>query len=112
LRKILEGLPPEQRPAWVRGDSAFGSEGVMAMLEEKEQAYLFKRRQSAGVKRLIERQWSRHDWQTTGQGFEAVEASLRLSGWSQARRVIYCADKLWPRCWRKAKPTKVRTKGS
>jgi hypothetical protein len=88
LRKILEGLPPEQRPAWVRGDSAFGNEGVMAMLEEMERACLFKLHRSAGVKRLIERQWSRQDWPPTGQGFDAVEASLRLSGWSRARRVV------------------------
>jgi hypothetical protein len=88
LTELLERLPPEQRPALVRGDNAFGNEGVMAALEELEQAYLFKLRQSPGVKRLIERQWSRDDWQATGQGFDAVEASLRLSGWSQARRVI------------------------
>jgi hypothetical protein len=88
LLTILEHLSPEQRPALVRGDSAFGNEGVMAALEDMKQAYLFKLRQSAGVKRLIERQWSRHDWQPTGQGFDAVEASLRLSGWSQARRVV------------------------
>jgi hypothetical protein len=88
LLTILERLPPEQRPALVRGDSAFGNEGVMAALEDLGQAYLFKLRQSAGVKRLIERQWSRYDWQPTGPGCDAVEASLRLSGWSQARRVI------------------------
>jgi hypothetical protein len=33
LREILERLPPEQRPALVRGDSAFGNEGIMAVLE-------------------------------------------------------------------------------
>jgi hypothetical protein len=60
----------------------------LAELEEMKQAYLFKLCQSAGVKRLIERQGSRYDWQPTGPGFEAVEASLRLSGGSQARRVI------------------------
>jgi hypothetical protein len=88
LRKILEGLPPEQRPALARGDRAFGNEGVMAMLEEMERACLFKLRRSAGVKRLIERQGSRQDWQPTGQGLDAEEASLRLSGWSPARRVV------------------------
>jgi hypothetical protein len=88
LTEILERLPPERRPARVRGDSAFGNEGVMAALEDRKQAYLFKLRQSAGVKRLIERQWSREDWQVTGQGWDAVEASLRLSGWSRARRVV------------------------
>jgi hypothetical protein len=88
LRELLERLPAERRPTLVRGDNAFGNEGVMAVLEEMGQAYLFKLRQSAGVKRLIERQWSREDWQATGQGFDAVEASLRLSGWREARRVV------------------------
>jgi hypothetical protein len=34
LREILERLPPEQRPALVRGDSAFGNEGGMAALDK------------------------------------------------------------------------------
>jgi hypothetical protein len=84
----LAGLPPEQRPALVRGDIAFGNEGVMAEMETLGQAYLFKLRQTAGVKRLIERQWSRRDWQAVSQGFDAVEATLQLSGWSRARRVV------------------------
>ena len=88
LRKVLESLPPEKRPRLVRGDNAFGNEPVMADMEALTQDYLFKLRQTAGVKRLIERQWSRQDWQSVGQGFDAVEAMLRLSGWSRARRVV------------------------
>jgi hypothetical protein len=88
LSALLAGLQREQRPALVRGDIAFGTEGVMAAMETLEQCYLFKLRQTAGVKRLIERQWSRGDWQVVGQGFDAVEATLQLSGWSRARRVV------------------------
>ena len=88
LRKLLEDLPPEDRPRLVRGDCAFGNENAIGEMEDLDQAYLFKLRQSAGVKRLIERQWSREDWQNAGQGFEAVEAQLKLSGWSRARRVV------------------------
>jgi hypothetical protein len=88
LCALLAGLPPEQRPALVRGDIAFGNEGVMAAMETLGQAYLFKLRQTTGVKRLIERQWSRRDWQAVSQGFDAVEATLQLSGWSRARRVV------------------------
>ena len=88
LRRLLEALPPEKRPRLVRGDLAFGNEVVMADLESQAQAYLFKLRQSVGVKSLIERQWSRQDWQSVGQGFDAVEASLKLAGWRQARRVV------------------------
>ena len=60
----------------------------MGEMEEIEQPYLFKLRQTAGVKRLIERQWRQGDWQNVGQGFDAVEGELRLSGWSRARRVV------------------------
>lgn len=88
LRLLIERLPPEQRPSLVRGDNAFGNEQVMAEMEEIEQPYLFKLRQTAGVKRLIERQWSRHDWEDVGQGFDATEGELRLAGWSRARRVV------------------------
>ena len=88
LCQLIEGLPPEERPALVRGDSAFGNEGVMAEMERTEQHYLFKLRQTAGVKRLIERQWQQGDWQNVGQGFDAVEGKLRLTGWSSARRVV------------------------
>lgn len=88
LRALLERLPPEKRPRLVRGDCAFGNETVMEEMESLDQAYLFKLRQSAGVKRLIERQWSRDGWGNAGQGLYAVEAELKLSGWSRARRVV------------------------
>jgi hypothetical protein len=88
LRLLLDRLAPEQRPALVRGDTAFGNEGVMAEMEEIDQRYLFKLRQTAGVKRLIERLWRQDDWQSVGQGFDAVDSELRLSGWNRARRVV------------------------
>jgi hypothetical protein len=88
LRLLIERLPAEERPTLVRGDNAFGNEGVMAEMEAIDQRYLFKLRQTAGVKRLIERQWEQSDWQDVGQGFDAVESELRLAGWGRARRVV------------------------
>ena len=88
LKQVLESLPAEHRPRLVRGDNAYGNEPVMVELEAIGQEYLFKLRQSAGVKRLIEKQWSRQDWKRVGQGFDAVEATLKLSGWTCARRVV------------------------
>ena len=88
LLALLEGMPKGHRPILVRGDCAFGSEGEMSALEEMGQSYLFKLRQSAGVKRLVQRQWTRRDWASVGQGWDACEDVLRLTGWSQARRVI------------------------
>lgn len=88
LMRLLKALPPEKRPKLVRGDVAFGNDPVMTELESIDQMYLSKLRQTAGVKRLIESNWSRQDWQDVGQGSEAVEAQLKLSGWFHARRVV------------------------
>lgn len=88
LMRLLLALPPEKRPKLVRGDSAFGNDPVLTELESIGQMYLTKLSQTAGVKRLIESNWSRQDWQDVGQGSEAVEAQLKLSGWSHARRVV------------------------
>ena len=88
LIQLLSALPASQRPRLVRGDNAFGNEPVMAQLEAIDQPYLFKLRQTAGVRRLIERQWSRQDWQDVGEGCQAVETTLTLAGWCCARRVV------------------------
>ncbi|WP_430230534.1 transposase [Nitrosomonas communis] len=88
LRQLIEDLALEKRPALVRGDSAFGNEGVMVGMEQINQRYLFKLRQTAGIKRLIERKWQQNQWQPVGQGFDAVEDQIRLAGWSRARRIV------------------------
>ncbi len=88
LKTLLEGLPANQRPKLVRGDNAFGVEGEMRQLEELGQPYLFKLRQTSGVKHLIKRQWAREDWSDMGQGWSGCADELRLSGWSTKRRVI------------------------
>lgn len=87
LKALLQSLPIDERPKLVRGDSAYGSEGEMLQLEELGQPYLFKLRQTAGVKQLIKRQWRRQDWSDMGQGWSGCEDELRLSGWSTKRRV-------------------------
>ncbi len=88
LLALLEDMPVHSRPRLVRGDSAFGNEGEMSALEALGQPYLFKLRQSAGVKKLVQRQWRQRDWCDIGQGWQACEDVLRLMGWSQQRRVI------------------------
>ena len=88
LVALLEGMPAQSRPRLVGGDCAFGSEGEMSALEAIGQPYLFKLRQSAGVEKLVQRQWARRDWCDVGQGWQACEDVLSLTGWSQQRRVI------------------------
>lgn len=88
LKALIERLPVGQRPRLVRGDCDFGNEGIMGELEALGQPYLFKLRKSAGVKRLVQRHWNRSQWVEVGQGMSVCEDRLRLSGWSQARRVV------------------------
>ena len=88
LVALIEGLAVEWRPQLVRGDIAFGSEGEMAALEALEQAYLFKLRRSPGVVNLRNRQCNLDEWSDVGQGWTGREDTLRLIGWSKARRVI------------------------
>lgn len=91
LTDVLDQLQPTQRPALVRGDCGFGNEPFITELEERSQTYLFKLRQTAGVKKLLSRQFARDDWRAPGpadQGWSAVEDTLKLSGWEKARRVI------------------------
>lgn len=88
LIELITSLDKARRPRLVRGDCAFGNEVVMRELEDIEQPYLFKLKQTSNVKRLIERQWGRRDWVDAGQGWQACDDKLTLTGWTQARRVV------------------------
>jgi hypothetical protein len=91
LSDVLDSLSKEQLPALVRGDCVFGNEPFIVELEKRGQPYLFKLRQTRGVKKLLMRQFARKDWTTPGpsdQGWSAVEDTLRLAGWDKSRRVV------------------------
>lgn len=88
LIKFLESLPPQARPAFCRGDCAWGNEGSMNEFEEKGYDYLFKLKQASGVKRLITKLFREGEWVFAGQGWEGVESRLQLKGWTKSRRVI------------------------
>ena len=91
LNEILNSLTAQQLPALVRGDCGFGNEPFIDELEKRNQPYLFKLRQSSGVKKLLQRQFARKDWITPGpsdQGWSAVEDTLKLAGWDKSRRVV------------------------
>jgi hypothetical protein len=88
LSRLLEELLPEQRPFLVRGDCGFGNDTVLREMEARQQPYLFKLKQSKNVRRLLVRQFQRHDWGDAGQGWEAVEDEIKLAGWGRIRRVV------------------------
>ena len=61
------------------------------MCEQRGLAYLLRLRKTTNVKRLIERLFNRQDWSRATevtQGWQAIEDSIKLSGWSRERRVV------------------------
>jgi hypothetical protein len=91
LSDVLDSLSKEQLPALVRGDCGFDNEPFIVELEKRSQPYLFKLRQTSGVKKLLMRQFARKDWTIPGpsdQGWSAVEDTFKLAGWDKSRRVV------------------------
>ena len=90
LVRLLDELG-EQAPALVRGDCGYGNEDIIDICEQRELPYLLRLRKTANVKRLIERLFRREDWSRASevtQGWQAIEDSIRLSGWTKTRRVV------------------------
>jgi len=93
LWAFLDRLPRDLWPALLRGDCGFGNEGVMREAEARRLPYLFKLRLTKNVRRMIEK-LSGREWVSAGQGFWAKESTVRLEGWSRARRAIVLRRRL------------------
>ncbi len=72
----------------LRGDVAFGNESVLREAEARNQPYLTKLRLTTQVKVLIKTLFHSTAWEEAGHGWEGIEDTLQLSGWSRTRRVI------------------------
>lgn len=90
----LDSLPKAERPALLRGDIAYGSETVLQEAEVRNQPYLTKLRLTKNVKTLIKKCFRSNEWEDAGQGWEGLEDTLTLSGWSRSRRVVVLRRKL------------------
>ena len=89
LWKLLESLPKEQWPEFIRGDVSYGTERIMSESELREVKYLFKLKCSAKIKALIKHNMEKNsDWKKAGHGYEGVEDRIQLYGWKSSRRVI------------------------
>src|SRR5580704_3727897 len=88
LWQFLDGLAEPSRPSFLRGDCGWGTERAMEGAEQRSIAYLFKLKQTANVKKLIERMLGKPEWVDAGQGWEGLESELQLSGWTKKRRVV------------------------
>jgi hypothetical protein len=95
LIEIIDELPLEKRPSLIRGDCAFGNENILAPLEDRNMEYLFKIKRTKRAKALTQFLTKNNEkWINAGQGWEGIESSLELSGWSKNRKVIVLRRKL------------------
>ena len=84
----FDSLPQQSRPVFIRGDTGWGNEGMMQQAEQRDQAYLFKIRQSVKIKELLAGSFAIDQWQPAGQGWEGSWSEVRLAGWTSKRKVI------------------------
>lgn len=88
LFSLIDSLARECWPAFLRGDIAFGTDGVMSEAEGRELPYLFKLKLTKNATRLIKKLMGHSSWVQAGHGWEGKESSLKLMGWKSSRRVI------------------------
>jgi hypothetical protein len=94
LISLLNRLPTDCKPEFVRGDIGFGTDTVMSDLEAINQSYLFKLKKSKNVINLIYKHHGVGEWTTVHPGWEAKFDDLALQGWKEKRRVVIVRRKL------------------
>ena len=96
LWELLARLPCTHWPVCIRGDRDWATQANMARAEQAEIPYLLKLRITSGVKKVVERPTREAAWCDDGQGWHRAETTLRLSGWSRARRAIVLRRRINP----------------
>jgi hypothetical protein len=95
LDELAQDPAGDRRPELVRGDSGYGNEGILVELEQRDQRYLLRLRQTANVQRLVAMAFGRTDWsRPDSQGCQMIEGQVRLHGWSKTRRVVIVRQRL------------------
>jgi hypothetical protein len=89
LWRLLDELPRTCWPTFLRGDSGYGNERLINEAEARDLPYFFKLRHTPKVKTLVQRLMREGArWQATGDGWEVIESSIKLTGWTRERRVV------------------------
>ena len=89
LWSLLDALPRTHWPSMLRGDCGYGNELLLRQAEERGLPCLFKLRYTKKVKTLVaQMQRSGAKWRETNDGWEVMETTLKLTGWSRERRVV------------------------
>jgi hypothetical protein len=76
LGRLLDELG-DKRPALVRGDSGYGNEGILLELEERDQPYLLRLRQTANVQRPTSSAW----WPGNSSARTGADPTTRAARW-------------------------------
>jgi len=94
LVSLLNRLPANGKPEFVRGDIGWGTDNAMLQLEQIDQHYLFKLKKSKNVKELIYNHHCLGEWTSINDYWQAKEDDLKLQGWKNPRRVIIVRRRL------------------
>ena len=94
LIRLLQRLPQDGQPAFIRGDCEWGNDPVMSELEAMDRRYLFKLKRSKRVKELITQVHGQGVWTRFNPEWELKESTLQLQGWERARRVVVARRRL------------------
>lgn len=94
LMQLLDRLPVDSKPHFIRGDCDWGSGAIMTQLEDKSYSYLFKLKKSKNVKTLIYKHHCLGAWVYFKGDWEAKEDTVQLMGWENPRRVIIVRRKI------------------
>ena len=87
LVALLNRLPADSKPEFVRGDIGYGTDNVMQEMEAIDQPYLFKLKKSKNINRLIHKHHCIGDWGYINREWQAKEDVIQLQGWEKPRRV-------------------------
>jgi hypothetical protein len=94
LWRLWDRLTPAQRPWLICGDISFGNQRAMSDCEQRGQSYLFRQRQTKGVRQLILALERQGGWQAVRDGWEGCQGELQLSGWTRKRRAVVFRRKI------------------
>lgn len=94
LWELLDRLPQDCLPTFIRGDCEWGVDDVMRTAEDRGLPYLFKLKKSKYVKELIHKAHCTGGWSYVTAGWEAQEDELQLQSWDRSRRVVVIRRRL------------------
>jgi hypothetical protein len=72
----------------MRANPVFNGLAASPLMKFSVDAYVFKLKQSAKVKKLIARLFHEIRWDDAGQGWQGLDEQLQLTGWTRKRRVV------------------------